>query len=61
MMENVRMRINFIDVLELFRKFHFIFISFQIVNFCDDCPVLDRLYDMCISYTSGSVGIIYSI
>ena len=26
------------------------------VNFCDDCPVLDRLYDMCISYTSGSVG-----
>ena len=33
-----------------------------IVNFCEDCPVIDRLYDYCLSYSSGTVGnILYSI
>ncbi len=25
-------------------------------NFKDDCPVMERLYDYCLSYTTGSVG-----
>lgn len=30
--------------------------GYGIVNFCEDCPVLDRLYDFCLCYTSGSVA-----
>ena len=30
------------------------------VNFGEDCPVIDRLHDYCLTYASGSVGkIIY--
>jgi len=25
-------------------------------NFGEDCPVFDRLYEYCLSYTSGSVA-----
>ena len=25
-------------------------------NFKEDCPVMERLYDYCLSYTTGSIG-----
>ena len=25
-------------------------------NFKEDCPVMERLYDYCVSYTTGSIG-----
>ena len=48
------MKTNFIDVkIKYFNDF----IISKLVNFGEDCPVLDRLYDYCLTYTSGSVGI----
>jgi histone deacetylase 1/2 len=28
-------------------------------NFKEDCPVMERLYDYVLSYTTGSVGILF--
>lgn len=36
------------------------YIFMIIVNFGEDCPVLDRLYDYCLTYSAGSVGKIFA-
>lgn len=41
-------RVNFEDQLYRF-------------NFKEDCPVMERLYDYCVSYSSGSIGTCCSI
>jgi histone deacetylase 1/2 len=30
-------------------------------NFKEDCPVMERLYDYCVSYTTGSISISFVI
>ena len=41
------MKTSSIDVFKLFYK---------LVNFMEDCPVLDRLYDFCLCQTAGTVA-----